>query len=464
MSLYGYRKQTTPAIDRFADTALVYDCAVSPATWTIPSHASLLTGLSVSQHGMNTMEGSRRLNPQLVPLAQALSNSGYETLAVSQNPLFTPAHGLGGGFSSFADFDVLAQVRRRGRAARRLIGSRVAVARKAGQYAERLLAPDTALAFVLDWISRRTPEDRPFFVFANLLAPHFPWIVPPIYLLRGGALDIRYVTRVDYVTLKREWEFNARAATPSPAHLRTWRRLYESSIMHVDATVGRFVGRASEWPGWRNTIVVLMSDHGEMLGDRDGRVGHSSVLLLHDDLVRVPLIVRHPDRALGGREARVVQTHDLFRTILDWTGTSHGTVPAAQTELPSLDHPDDNRVAVSEDDYTDGHDVPGRLAALNPALDGDAQPRILRAARTTTHKYVEHDWQAAEYYDLRVDPDEERNIVSARSLDHATELSRLREALRSWESTREIFPPIEGEVADTSAEVETRLRALGYLS
>jgi arylsulfatase A-like enzyme len=464
MSLYGYPKRTTPSIDRFAAASVVYDCAISPAAWTIPSHASLLTGLSVFQHGLRTMEGNRRLSPRLVTLPRALAGVGYETLAVSQNPLFTPAHGLGEGFGSFADFDVLAGASRRGRAARRLVRSRVGVARKTGQYAERLLAPATALAFVLDWISGRKTGDHPFFVLANLLAPHFPWIVPPTHLLRGRLRDLRYLTRVDFVSLKREWEFNARAATPTAAHLRTWRRLYEASITHVDATVGRFVSRAAEWPGWRNTIVVLLSDHGELLGDRDGRVGHSSPLLLHDDLVRVPLIVRHPDRATGRREARVVQTHDLFRTILDWTGTSHGTVPPAQSELPSLDHPADDRIAVSEEDYTDGHDVPGRLAALNPALAAESQPRVMRAARTRTHKYVEHDWQPAELYDLGVDPGEERNIVGLPDPAVAAQLDRLRTFLHSWESTREVFPPVEGDAAEKDVEVETRLRALGYLS
>jgi arylsulfatase A-like enzyme len=242
-----------------------------------------------------------------------------------------------------------------------------------------------------------------------------------------------------------------------------WQRLYDAAIMHVDATFGRFVKRAAAWPSWRDTISVLTSDHGEMLGDHRGIVGHT--LTLRDDLIRVPLVVRHPDHPGGVRISDIVQTHDLYRTILDWTGTPLDSVPAAQTELPSLDNPLPDRVAIAEQDFTEGNDVLTRLKAINPSLDDRAYPRSQRAGRSATHKYVEYETGPGEFYDLRIDPNEQQSILLTEDPDQLRHLRRLQTALLQWEAEREVFPPVELDIrAGQSDEVEERLRALGYFS
>ncbi len=209
-------------------------------------HASLLSGLFPTQHRVENMRGDRRLNRRLVTLPEALGRVGYETAAFSQNPLFTPDYGMGEGFSHFAQPIDLARSRVRSRVAKRMVSSGVGPARSAGLYLERLLAPEDAFRHIADWMIRRDAS-KPFFAFANVLAPHFPWVVPPRMLVRARAMDLRYLTRRNYIALERApEEFNAGLISPSGAHLRMWRRLYDAAIMgDVDAAFGRFVKRAA---------------------------------------------------------------------------------------------------------------------------------------------------------------------------------------------------------------------------
>lgn len=462
MSLYGHPIPTTPRIDALATSGTVYENAISSALWTIPSHASMLSGLYPSQHCITNMQGTRRFNSQLVTLPEALRREGYVTAAFSQNPFFAPSYGLGDGFSAFFETNDPAG-NHACAAIGRLVRSDIGFLHRTGFFLERLRAPQNCLQMILRWMRTHAGRERPVFAFANLLAPHFPWIVPPHILIRAKAFDLRYLSRADYVTLTREWEFNSRAATPSKAHLRMWRKLYDAAIMHVDAAVGRFVDHAAGWPGWTNTILVVTSDHGEVLGDYRGIVGHS--LTMSDKLIRVPIVVRHPDRNEGDRVSGVVQTVDLYRTILDWTGTSLNAVPSAQTEMPSLDTPLHGRTAVTEEDYTDGFDVLSRLKTLNPALDDDFYPWAQKSVRSRSHKYVAYETGPGEFYDLSVDPHERCNLIASVDSEQLVPLRELQRALAVWHTDREVFPPVQLERStDRSSEVEERLRALGYLS
>ena len=144
-------------------------------------------------------------------------------------------------------------------------------------------------------------------------------------------------------------------------------------------------------------------------GEHRTVVGHT--LSLHDDLIHVPLIVKHPGRDAGTRVPEVVQTLDLYRTILGWTGTSLDGLPPAQVELPSLDEPLPDRVAIAEEDYTDSWNVVARLQELNPSLSETAYPFSQRAARSATHKLVEYETGPGELYDLRAGPGERSNLL-----------------------------------------------------
>ena len=99
VSCYGYNKRTTPNLDGFAADNVLFHRAFTTSTWTIPTHASMLSGLYLSQHRIENVKGDRRFNDAIITLPQALREEGYTTAAYSQNMLFSPQH-------HFEDFDI----------------------------------------------------------------------------------------------------------------------------------------------------------------------------------------------------------------------------------------------------------------------------------------------------------------------------------------------------------------------
>jgi arylsulfatase A-like enzyme len=470
MSCYGYERRTTPSLDSFARHGVLFKRAFSPATWTVPSHASLLTGLYVTQHKIESIEADRRLNDAIVTLPELLRRHGYRTAAFSHNPLFSPSRGHGDGFENFYEMDALAARRLKARSLELLVNHSSGGVRAFAQYGRRTAAPRLVLGAAHRWI--RAQEDRtPYFLFANLLAPHFPWAVPLRVLARARALRPQHLMRRDLLTLKDNWRFNAGVEPVTELHRKAWRRLYDAAVMHVDQEVGRFLRRLRSRRDWHNTIVVVTSDHGEMLGEHRDIVGH--LLTLHDNLTHVPLIVRHPAYLRGLEVESVVQTHDLFTTVVDWTGVSTDDVPAAQLQRPplsaTLGRPaasDD--LAFAEEDYSDSYDILGRLRELNPELDVERYPTVQRMVRSATHKYVSHSGPSAapagELYSLVDDPGEERNLLPVKGKAQASVLSELQAALSAWHAGLEVFPPRSSAGEEEMDEVtEERLRALGYI-
>lgn len=470
MSCYGYERETTPNLDAFARQGVLFKRAFSPATWTVPSHASLLTGLYVSQHRIESIEAERRFNEAIVTLPELLRRHGYRTAAFSHNPLFSPSQGLGDGFDEFHEMDSLAAGHFRARLFGWAMDRSSGPVRALAQYGRRKAAPRLTLDAVDRWIGAQG-VGAPYFVFANLLAPHFPWAAPLRTLAHARALRPRYLARRDFVTLKDNWRFNAGLEPVTAAHREAWRRLYEAAVRHVDQEAGRFLRRLSRRSDANNTIVIVTSDHGEMLGEHRDIVGH--LLTLHDNLTHVPLIVRHPAYLRGLEVEKVVQGHDLYATVVDWTDAPAQDVPSAQLRRPSLSEalerpaaPDD--CAFAEEDYSDSYDVLGKLRAVNADLDVDRYPITQRMVRSATHKYVSYDGgsgkPAGELYSLVDDPFEERNLLLSGRRRVASVLSGLEKALSDWQESLEFFPPRSLGAEEGMDEVtEERLRALGYI-
>lgn len=467
MSAYGYPVRTTPHIDAFAEESVLFRRAISAATWTVPSHASLLTGLYISQHRIESIRGDRRFNERIVPLPAALRSQGYRTAAFSQNMLFSPSNHLDSGFDEFHDVEELLAARLRTKVVQRLSDNASGPWRLPARYLRKMIAPRLMLDGMHDWVGA-CAEDTPFFLFANILAPHFPWTIPPAMMPRGEGFSAKYLLKSDFVTLKKQWEFNSGKRQFSETHRRVWRQLYDAAVRHVDREVGRFLDRLRRLKGWENTIVVVTADHGELMGDYRDIVGH--MLCLHDNLIHVPLIVRHPEYPAGLEVEGVVQTLDLYPSVLEWAGCPVDGVPAAQVRRPTLSRAvaaagDPGGLAFAEEDYTDSYDVIERLLDVNPAMDPRKYPRQQVAVRSATHKYVWYNDRPGDFYDLRVDPGEEHTLIDSGAAEDRRVLAELQEALAAWRSGLELFPPRAVEdVVEADATTMERLRGLGYVA
>ena len=257
-------------------------------------------------------------------------------------------------------------------------------------------------------------DQQPYFLMANVANAHSPWAPPIDLLAKHLGPDILAVRHTEF-SGPRGFVFNSGQQTVTAKHRRIWRRLYNAATEHVDREVGRLLAALRQRPDWENTIVVITADHGEMLGEHRDIVGHT--LSLHDNITHVPLVVRHPDYPASRTVQGVVQTLDLYPTLLEWSGTPVDAIPAAQLQRPSLSAAlaqpaDRGGLAFAEEDYTDSYPVVQDLRKINADLDADAFPEQQQMIRSATHKFVWCDNGNHEFYDMVADPEEQTNNVA----------------------------------------------------
>jgi arylsulfatase A-like enzyme len=259
---YGYRGVETPNLDRFAADAITFERAFAHAPLTLPSHASIMTGLLPPEHGVRDNAGYR-LDPSTPTIASVLRANGYATgAAVSAWVLRAPTN-VGAGFEAYDDRVDLVDGAPSGMLQRR--GSETA-------------------SIATTWI--RAHSAAPFLYFLHLFEPHTPYEPP-------ADLSLRY-------------------ATP-----------YDGEIAAVDAILGQFLDALRRDALYDAALIIVLSDHGEGLGDH-GEDEHG--VLLYREALHVPLFVKLPRNARAGtRESRPVQLIDVLPTILSATGVEPPT-------------------------------------------------------------------------------------------------------------------------------------------
>jgi arylsulfatase A-like enzyme len=465
ISAYGGPPGATPHLDAFAAENVLFKRAFSPGTWTIPTHASLLTGLYLSQHRIESTKADRCFNDAIVALPSALHSHGYRTVAFSQNFLFSPKYQFG-EFDEFHDMDevmkshpLLGGVRWTSNESGGLQNSAVI------RYIRKLTGLRRFLDAMYDWIEAQR-EGTPFFLMANVANAHYPWAPPPELFWRAIGFKLGLLRNRELFA-PNPFQFNSGKRQVTKTHRHVWLALYNAAVSHIDREVGRFLRRLRRWRGWENTIIVVTADHGEMLGDYQGMFGH--MLSLNDNLLHVPLIIRHPACPGPIIVERVVQNLDLYTSILEWTGCPTATIPAAQLQRPGLSvamqAPHDlDGVAFAEEDYSDSYNpVPG-LRRVNPRMDPKKYPERQISVRTATHKYIWASDQPGKFYNLTSDPEENRNLMDGDTIAEQTTLSELHQALETWRAGLEYFPPKPvNDVSNVDPVTLERLRDLGYV-
>ncbi len=282
LSLYGYPRDTSPALRALAAESRVFDGARSVSSWTAPAHASLFTGLYPVAH--RTTQESWHLPETAHTLAERLSAAGYTTLGIVENVVLREANGFHQGFESWDQ--IWADPRGE------ISGTRTL---------ERL----STLLGELDPV-------QPLFLFINLNGAHGPYDSSGDHrdiFLSDPSISLDGPNRIAFYEGRRRY---------SAAELRHMGELYDAEIRRVDQTVGAIADRLRERRRWDRCAFIVTSDHGENLGDH-GHVGH--VFSLYESTLRIPLLIRHPPRfEPGSRDSTPVQLLDLFPTILHLAG------------------------------------------------------------------------------------------------------------------------------------------------
>jgi arylsulfatase A-like enzyme len=425
LSSYGYPLPTSPVIDRLAREGILFRNGFATSNWTVPTHASIFTGLYPSSHGAYSLHSS--LDPTVPTLARLLAAKGYRTGIFFDNPLLHSHGGLLQGFQARVGVDNAHKVS-------------LALDRVWDRLHGRRAMSGNILRTAGKWIAHGRGTGRPFFLFVNVLDAHLPYRPQKPYIddflksLPNETVNTK-LTRIftrDGIRSKKTADSLFRRLTA--ADWRWLGRFYDSNIRAIDDRIGEFLQRLKNEGLLDNTLVVVTADHGELLGE-SGLGGHYQSTFSQAAL-RVPLICWFPGHLPSMEIQQPVSQVDFLPSILKLTGLAGSIPPASQGG--DLFAPSPGRPILAE--FWDE----GRQGFSRAFLLGE-QKLILYASGEK------------EMYDVTNDPAETSNLVLDRPelLRHLTE--RLSLMLRSMATKKAV------ERLQTRKEAEKALRSLGYL-
>jgi arylsulfatase len=410
VSAYGYKRLTTPAVDRIARRGVLFTKAMTQAPYTKAAIASLMSGLYPTTHKTvtatvpysETMTGHPATKPvstdvlpsTIATLPEELRDAGYRTLGFTANPFLIETFGFAQGFDVFRFFP----------------GADFATADRLVE--EALSAVDGS-------------DARPLFLWVHVMEPHSPYVPPrwadDMFELEGSPQLIPDIRAVPH------W-----LVPGTPDDLRLYERRYDQEIAAADVAVDTLIRGFAQLRDGTNTVTVITADHGEQFFDHGG-FEHNTTL--YEELIHIPLIVTAPKLA-----PRVVETPvellDLYPTLLGFAGLE----------------PE--------------QEVPGRDLSRVSADGGTARPAFaenagaLNAVRLDDWKLIRHANGREELYNLRTDPRERHNLASTERERGA----QLRSILSGHvAAAADRAKAIGAERAPVSRQMLERLRALGYV-
>lgn len=317
LGTYGYDRPTAPRLDEVARGGAVFTQAIATANWTLPTHASILTGLLPPKHRVET--ANNRLNDARATLGDELAARGYRTAGFFSNPFLDARYGFARGFTDW-------------------VQPRDFVFEKAGEQAgsrsgyrppqpfvrtEDYFVDQTSpqvLDMALEFLDGQAALDDPFCLFLHFNDVHSDYIPPAPYDRTytgdyAGALDVEGYPHSTSVH-----------AGMAPEDLAYVEALYDGEISWVDEHLGRLFDTLETLDLADDTLVVVTADHGEGFFERGHKEHHYGV---YRELVHVPLIVRFPGRvAPGTRVDELASQVDIAPTILGLLGVE-GALPEA---------------------------------------------------------------------------------------------------------------------------------------
>lgn len=405
LSTYGYARTTDPRLAELARASRVFEVAVPSATWTLPSHVSIFSGLDPAEHGCwkkldEAEEGDMPAVSGETPLLTGrLRQAGYHQLAAVGGPFVSHRYGLLRDFDEWTD---------------------------PGEAYERSSAELNRWIFAA---LERRPREQPLFLFVNYFDAHAPYGAPAdrSYPFPEGPRALQVVPPFEPGT------------TPPPELLRDAQDQYDREILVQDEALGALLDRLEHEGLLANALVIVTADHGEMFGEQPGTYGHGC--LPYEPVARVPLVLQ---RRPGGPVDRVrtpVSLANLPETLLRAAG------------LEPLAHGGAERVDLLH--------LPERPPEPYVELRGAAQWfGVLRGERfkygcALSPERVLPPEGPELLIDLEVDPGEHGSATVEEARRNAR--ARLEGLLRAWSPP----PTTMGRAVLEPQELE-RLRALGY--
>ena len=422
LGTYGHARDTSPVLDALADRGVVFEDASSTAPWTLPAHASMLTGLYPSQADVRV--SPNRFTESIPTLAAQLRDAGYRTVGIATTFWFS----IGKFSQGFDEWEVLDD-----ETADILRGTEP----KKTQTAEGLGERTTQLALNALGAHR----ERPVFLFLHYFDIHSDYVSLPEFEELFLPSNFRSESRVDGSTVQLD-SILAGTTVLDDREREELRTLYDAGIRQLDDRLAPLFDWIEREVGWKQALVVVTSDHGEAFFEHDSpaaSVKHGNTQ--YQEQVRVPLIMAGGDLPARLRITDPVSLVDIAPTLL----SAAAVTPT--NPLPGYDlarhwregaAPDSSRAIYSQS---------------APAMNGD----WIRAVRRGRHKLIVNTKLGTrELYDLTADAAEAHNLADSQP-DLARELAALLADFERRHPDPERAP--EFEIDEDTRE---RLRALGY--
>jgi arylsulfatase A-like enzyme len=387
LSAYGYPRETSPNLDRLIGESVWFENGIATSSWTLPSHASLLTGADPHHHGAETLA----LDDRLPTIGEVLQRRGYRTAAFSANQYwFGRREGFGRGFIRFGDYFHDAHSRAVRPFFGRVVDHALRVVTGSADLPARKTAPDVN-AEALEWID--DDRRRPFFVVLNYFDVHKPYLPPEPFLTRFAESKERF----DATPMFDGADFPSMTADQRQRDLDA----YDGAIRFVDDAFGRLLAELETRDLRTNTVVVVTSDHGESFAEH-GIYTHRAALYLQE--IRVPLVFSWPDRLPAVRLLQPVSIAAVPATLLEILGASAAHVfprPSIARFWMGGAVPTDDDLPIAELAHQ-----PDEPFAGHPVVHG-----AMRSVVTERWQYIVHDKFGPELYDLAQDPKELTNLA-----------------------------------------------------
>jgi arylsulfatase A-like enzyme len=367
LSVYGYKRRTSPTFERLASHGIRFDQSRATAPWTLPSHASFFTGRLPHELGIKWVTP---LGTKFPTLAEYLGAHGYATAGfVANTYLCSYETGLARGFTHYEDYPLgrfgplaLAWLFDRALGAASDLGLLMSRSFDTGPFRpwlESLVEPlfvvgkkkdaETVNRAFLAWLSARREPRRPFFVFLNYFDAHAPYVLPRGATYRFGQ---KPESQADFMFLIEDWASIHNKPRLSPRYQSLVRDCYDNCLAYLDEQVGALINELERRGLLERTLLILAADHGEGLGEHE-LFDHGESLYRTE--IGVPLVIVPPARSRGPVVVdEVASLRDLPATVVDlldleagspfpgrslqrlWHGSSSGADAARAAEAPVI--------------------------------------------------------------------------------------------------------------------------------
>jgi arylsulfatase A-like enzyme len=496
----------TPNIDRWAAQATLFEQAIAPAQWTVPSHASMFTGLYPTAHQVT--QSNQALGPDRAHLAELLREAGYQTVGFCNNPLVGILNnGFKRGFQTFYNYGGAVPTLPRS-SMRWLPWPWNRLAESYTQFLRRISYPiqnffgQSDLAFSLSLNAWLTPlwsrlanfkgqnersigdvvrfleerevsrDRRPLFLFINLMETHLPFWPPGEFIDRVAPYMRQ--SREARATISRwnreAYRWQAPLAEPlSELESRVLNDMYDAEVAYQDHYLGRLFEALNGRARSGNTLTLVVADHGDSLGEHN-YMGHAFVA--YQELLHVPLLLSWPSRLPRGRRiSNPVSTRRVYHTLLEAVGN------CLPQEMRGLNEAEIQGLTLMETINGRDPEQSSAFSEVYPPLNfvkaiEQRQPELVqpfrclalrRALVKENLKLIQVDGRPDELFDLGRDP-LELSSVKAQVPATLVELNQqLERTIGHVERQRDNLAAGVVLDIDDDEQLKQRLRALGYI-